>query len=169
MTGTAPGASGRGSGIRSDLVPVLASAAAALCSVAFFKVWVVFTVDMGGPADVGLGGAALAKEISGAIPWIYATPAGLILILLLSFLRLLANNRVTGRTFSGALVVVSLVLALWPVNAIAHIYTRLRANSSSPTMALGGWWWAYCFGLAVIIAVGIAEFLITIRTVKSAK
>ncbi|HEY6330349.1 MAG TPA: hypothetical protein VI756_13520 [Blastocatellia bacterium] len=145
------------------MVPIIVSAAAAACSLAFFRVWVVFTVDLGGPADLGLPGAALAREISGRLPWLYVTPAGLVVILLVSFVRLLGKSG-SGRTIFGpTLVIVSVVLGVWPVHAIARITERLRATHGSPKMTLGAWWWVYCLGLAVIALIGLVDFALSIR------
>jgi hypothetical protein len=161
--GVRPGAPAGGAATRSDLFPIIASAAAAMCSLAFFRIWVVFTVDLGGPADLGLPGSALAREISGRLPWLYVTPVGLVVILLASFVRLLGKSGVGRKMFGPTLLIVSVVLGAWPVNAIARITARLRATHGSPRMTLGAWWWVYCLGLAIIALIGAVEFVLSFR------
>jgi hypothetical protein len=150
----------------SDLNPVIASALAAACAVAFYRVWVLFSADLGGPVQVGLSGARLAQEAGRSMPWLYITPAALVLILLLSFLRLFAKSTANRMAFAVLLPIVSLVLGIWPVNEIARISARLHAASGGPTMALSPWWWIYCLSLSVVIVIGITDLGASIRSFK---
>jgi hypothetical protein len=169
LNASASDLSTRKAAFQSDVIPIVTAAAAAVCSLAFFRTWVLFSTDMGGPAELALKGAALASRIAGTVPWLYLTPAGLIVVLLLSCWRLLDRSGLNRAVFAIILLAVSLPLGLWPTRALTRIAAGLSrvlpdaAGAPGATqMRLGVWWWVYFFGLVTIIAFAVIELVFAI-------
>lgn len=169
MIGRAPDSRSDGSARYAGVNPAIASAAVAVCALAFFRVWVVFSADLGGPAQIGLSGVELTQQIGRGAIWRFAVPAGLVLILLLSFLRLFAKSRTGKLVFALSLPVISLALGAWPFGAMGRILARLRVTSKNPGMTLSAWFWMYCLGLVVIMIIGAVELVGSLQETKTAR
>jgi len=146
--------------------PALVCISAALASLAFFKVWVLFSMSLAGPGEMELRGADLAREIRGAVPWLYVTPTAILLILVVSGARLIEPSARVRWTYSIAITVAALILLSWPIPTLSKMVTRFSHLQSigEGTVRLTLWWWAYGGSLSVVITVGIIEFVSTFRS-----
>lgn len=145
--------------------PVLASVAAALSSLAFFRVWGLFSMSLTGTGEMAISGAGLAREVRGPIPWLYITPVAIVSVLVVSAMRLLKPGPRTRLAYSLFLPLTAAMLLLWPVDALAKItrhFSRLQVLGEG-TMRLSSWWWIYCSSLVMVMAFGIIELGSMIR------
>ncbi|HKV39766.1 MAG TPA: hypothetical protein VJX67_11185 [Blastocatellia bacterium] len=149
----------------SDIAPALTAAAAAISSVAFFRPWSVFTYNSGASGRVEFTGAALARELGGRLPWLYVTPALLVLILTISFLRLFRRSVSIARVYGLALVVAGIAIGFWPTRALARMLQHLGRLGAGGDVRMGltPWWWVYFTSLAITLVFAIIEFLLTLK------
>jgi hypothetical protein len=144
---------------------VLASIAAAVSSLAFFKIWGFFSIALAGPSEMRLSGADLADELKGPIPWVYVTPVAILSILLVSAVRLVDPSPRVRLVYSILLSLVAATLLVWPAQALAKItfhFSHLQILGEG-SMRLTWWWWVYCVSLATVMTFGIIELVSTIR------
>jgi hypothetical protein len=156
---TVPGTQYSGAGA------ALASIAAALASLAFFRIWGIFSMSLAGPGDMELTGADLAREVRGPIPWLYITPATILLILVVSAALLMNPGPRVRFAYSILLPLAAVTLMVWPAEAIAritHHFSQLQILGEG-TMRLTWWWWTYCVCLALVMTFGIIELGAIIR------
>jgi hypothetical protein len=139
--------------------PVLASIAAAVASLAFFRIWGVFSMSLAGSGDMDLSGADLAREVRGPVPWLYITPGAILLILVISAARLIEPSPRIRFAYSILLPLAAVTLLLWPQEAIIRITRQfsLLQMLGEGTMRLTWWWWTYCVCLALVMTFGIIE------------
>jgi hypothetical protein len=147
------------------ITPIIAPSAAALASLAFFRPWLEFAVSPEN-ATATVSGATLARQYSTSIPWVYVTPAALVVILIAASLLLLKQNR---RIQTAAGLVMCLLAApsiIWPLEGLARLIrsiSHLSSGSDTASVALSGWWWLYSGSLCVIILSGIINLVAAIR------
>ena len=149
----------------SGVGPVAASMAAALSSLAFFRVWGLFSMSLTGPGDMDLSGADLARQLRGPIPWLYVTPVAIVLVLVVSGARLVDPSPRVRFAYAVFLPLVAVTLLVWPVDALGKItrhFSRMQIQGEG-TMRLTWWWWTYCVSLAIVMTLGIIELAPTFR------
>jgi len=138
---------------------VFASIAAAVSSLAFFRIWGLFSMSLAGPGEMELSGEDLARELKGPIPWLYVTPAAILLVLIISAARLVDPSAGVRFAYSVLLPLVGSTLLVWPVDAVARI-TRQFSHMQSlgeGNMRLTWWWWTYCVSLVIVLGSGMIE------------
>jgi hypothetical protein len=139
--------------------PVIVSIGAALSSLAFFRIWGLFSLSLAGPVEMELSGAGLAREVKGPIPWLYFTPVALLAILIMSGVRLVDPAPRVRFAYSVLLSVLAATLLTWPADAltrVTHTFSHLETVSEG-SMRLTPWWWTYCVSLVIVLFFGIIE------------
>jgi hypothetical protein len=139
--------------------PVIVSIAAALSSLAFFRIWGLFSISVAGPGEMELSGASLAREVKGPIPWLYVTPVALLAILVISGVRLIDPIPRVRFAYSVLLAIVAATLLTWPADAltkVTHTFFHLQVVGQG-SMRLTPWWWIYCVSLVAVLFFGIIE------------
>jgi len=145
--------------------PVFASIAAALASLAFFRIWGLFSMSLAGPGEMELSGAALAREMKGPIPWVYLTPVAILSIILISAVRLVNPSLRIRWAYSIFLPLAGITLLVWPAEALAkitHHFSQLQIMGEG-TMRLTWSWWVYCLSLGIVVTFGIIELASIVR------
>jgi len=153
---TRPGHSGAG--------PVITSVAAALASLAFFRIWGLFSMALAGPGELELSGAGLAREVKGPIPWLYVTPLALLAMLIISAVHLVDPTPRVRFAYSLLLSLLSAILLTWPADAltrVTHTFSHLQIVGQG-TMRLTPWWWTYFLSLVIVLLFGIMELALII-------
>jgi len=145
--------------------PVFASICAALASLAFFRIWGLFSMSLAGPGEMELSGAALAREMKGPIPWVYLTPVAILSIILISAVRLVNPSLRIRWAYSIFLPLAGITLLVWPAEALAkitHHFSQLQIMGEG-TMRLTWSWWVYCLSLGIVVTFGIIELASIVR------
>jgi hypothetical protein len=162
------------SGIRSsraELIPAVTALAAALTSLAFFRTWIVFSTSPDAEGLVRLSGAALAREMDGAVPWLYITPITMIGVLGLSCLRLLAHRPGVRGLYGLGLPLLAIPVLVWPAKATArvtHNLVRIQITGAT-SISLTHWWWVYCASLGIVTLLAVIDLALAVRQARHAR
>ena len=141
------------------LAPILASSAGAMASLAFFRPWVELTLGPGGTSAT-MSGGTLARQAIYSVPWIYVTPAAIVLIIVLAAILLFSRQRRIKIGVGLGLALLAVPSLAWPIAALArfvHNVAQFNASGLPSHIALTKWWWLYSASLAVVFVSGIIQ------------